>query len=319
MIVVRYSWNEYQQMPFPPSEYLFNQADFLGTIAQAYQKEISVYTVTEKEKALLSVPILHHKRNASLATHFFYQAIIKHQDFSEHKLLEIWELLLNRLKIDFDSIDFKLAPYAEDIRALTWAGFGNKIYYTATVDLVKEPNYSENIRRSIKKALKAGLSISTHSYHEEIIREQVSDMRKNGLSSKEPDSISQWMKTLSESRALIIFELLDADQQRIGSSIYLMDKKQAYLISVMGGKEESGGQAYLYDQAFAYFKAKGIGQIDLLGANLPSIAIYKSKLGAKQQSYVISSYRKFFFFTFLSHQTKTLLKRLLKSIRIINK
>lgn len=319
MIVVRYSWNEYQQMPFPPSEYLFNQMFFLNSVAKAYEKEISIYTVSEKDKALLSVPILHNKRNASLATHFFYQAIIKHQDFSEHKLLDIWEHLLGRLKIDFDAIDLKFAPYVEDIRALTWAGFGNKIYYTAILDLDSEPNYSENIRRSIKKALKAGLSIRTLTYSEEIIAEHVLDMRKNGLGSKEPSSINHWMKALSESGALLIFELLDANQHRIGSSIYLQDKKQAYLISVMGGQEKSGGQAYLYDQAFAYFKSKGIEQIDLLGANIPSIAIYKSKLGAKQQSYVISTYRKFFFFAFLSHQTKTLLKRLLKSIRIINK
>jgi hypothetical protein len=319
MIVVRYSWSEYQQMPFPPSEYLFNQVDFLAKIAQAYQKEISVYTVLEHDKALLSVPILHRKRNASLATHFFYQAVIKHQPFSEHKFLEIWDHLLLRLKIDFDAIDLKLAPYAEDIRPLTWAGFGNKIYYTASIDLAHEPTYSENIRRSIKKALKAGLSIRVHTYHEEIVKEQLKDMLKNGLSKKEPDSINYWMNALSESGALVVFELLNAEQQRIGSSIYLTDKNQAYLISVMGGQEESGGQAYLYDQAFAYFKAKGIEQIDLLGANIPSIAIYKSKLGAKQQSYVISSYRKFFFFAFLSHQTKTLLKRLLKSTRIINK
>jgi hypothetical protein len=99
----------------------------------------------------------------------------------------------------------------------------------------------------------------------------------------------------------------------------LYDAEQAYLISVMGGTDEYGGQAYLYDQAFEYFKGKGIKSIDLLGANIPNIAIYKSKLGADTQSYTIISYRKYFLLAFLSQFIKQSLKKLLKSIRIINK
>ncbi len=319
MRLIRYSWTDYLQQHLPSSEGLFNSDAFLSSIAKAYQKDICVYTVYDKEKPQLSLPVLHNGRDARLCTHFFYQSIILHNEFSERSFINIWELIILELKKDFDAVDLKLAPYAEDIRPFTWAAWGHKIYYTATIDLTKEFNYSENIRRSIKKGVKAGLSVKTHAYSQSITDAQLADMQQNGLSKAELPKVQQWLKDLAGLQNVVQFELLDAEQHCIGSSIYLVDQKQAYLISVMGGTEETGGQAYLYDQVFSYFKTKGILEIDLLGANIPNIAIYKSKLGGETKSYTIISYRKYFLLSFLSQFIKLTLKKLLKSTRIINK
>lgn len=319
MRLIRYSWSDYLQLGLPSSEGLFNSAAFLSCIAKAYQKDIRVYTIYDKENPIISLPILHNGRDAKLCTHFFYQAIHKHADFSERTFINSWELIILELKKDFDAIDLKLAPYAEDIRPFTWAALGHKIYYTATVDLTKEFSYSENIRRSIKKGIKAGASVRSHTYSQEVTNAQLTDMRNNGLGAKELPKVQHWLTALSAQQHVVQFELLDTEQHVIGSSIYLYDDEQAYLISVMGGTDEYGGQAYLYDQAFVYFKSKGIKSIDLLGANIPNIAIYKSKLGGETQSYTIISYRKYFLFAFLSQFFKKSLKKLLKSTRIINK
>lgn len=319
MRLIRYSWSDYIQQGLPASESLFNSNSFITNIAEAYHKNIRVYTVYDKEKPLLSLPILHKGRDARLNTHFFYQSIILHDAFSERSFITSWELIILELKKDFDAIDLKLAPYAQDIRPFTWAGFGHKIYYTATLNLCKEFNYSENIRRSIKKGVKAEASVRMQAYSQEITDAQLADMRNNGLGAKELPKVQHWLKALAEIQHVMQFELLDAQRQVIGSSIYLYDAQQAYLISVMGGTDEYGGQAYLYDQAFVYFKSIGITSIDLLGANLPNIAIYKSKLGAEAQSYTLVSYRKHFLRAFISQYIKQNLKKLLKSIRIINK
>lgn len=319
MRLIRYSWVEFKQLEVRSDASLFNSTVFLECIAKAYSREIRVYTVFDKEKPILSLPIFYKNKEAKLITHFFYQAIIKHQEFSERTFLNAWELIISSLKHDFNSIDLKLAPYAEDIRPFTWAGFGHKIYYTAGINLAEEPNYSENIRRSIKKALKAGLSIRIPSYSENITDTQLLDMQKNGLGAQELNKVRYWMKELAERNALVQFELLDAEQNSIGSSIYLYDAKQAYLIGVLGGREESGGQAYLYDQAFVYLKSKGIQYIDLLGANIPSIAVYKSKLGAEASQYCIVTYRKYKLLAFVQQFIKRSIKAVLKSFRIINK
>ncbi len=319
MRIITYSWTEYKELPLKASEHLFNSLSFLETIAIAYNKNIRVFCVYNKEQCLISLPVLHLGRNASLTTHFFYQAILVHESFSERTFLQAWELLISELKASFDAIDFKLPPYAEDIRPFTWAGFGQKTYYTATIDLKKVIPYSDNVKRSIKKAEKFGLKVQKVDFDEAILEQNIYDMLVHGLGASEPLCIQTWMQAIAKTKQCCMFSLLNADGATIGSSIYLHDSKRAYLISVMGGEEQSGGQAYLYHSAFEYFISQGLEKIDLLGANIPSIALYKSKLGSITEGYNIVSYRKSFSRFFFSYHFKKMLKNVLKSLRIINK
>lgn len=272
---------------------LFDQDTFLETISNVYHKDITWYKVLDKGQLLFALPIYHSRRKAELVTHFFYQAIVKPQDFSEQKLVEAWGILLSTLKEHYDAIDFKFAPYVEDIRPLIWAGFEQLSRYTSVIDMKKFPNYSENIERSIKKALKNKLKVEIHVYHKEIIQEQVKDMLSHGLGNKHAKRFDDWFGKLAEQGATRVMELKKEDGSRIGSALYLLDSTKAYLIATMGGEVDSGGQAYLYDQAFRHFQELGILEVDLLGANIPSVALYKSKLGAELQSYYMVSYRKY--------------------------
>lgn len=319
MRIITYSWTEYKELSLKASDLLFHSHTFLENIAIAYRKNIRVFCVYNKEQCLLSLPVLHQVRDASLSTHFFYQAILVHESFTERTFLQAWELLISELKANFDAIDFKLPPFAEDIRPFTWAGFGQKTYYTATINLKQTIPYSDNVKRSLKKAEKAGLTVQVSDFDEAILKQNLQDMLVHGLGASEPAAIQTWMQALASSKQCCMFSLVNADGATIGSSIYLYDTKQAYLISVMGGEEQSGGQAYLYHSAFEHFKKLGLEKIDLLGANIPSIALYKSKLGASTEGYSIVSYRKSFSRYFFSYHFKKMLKNVLKSLRIINK
>ncbi len=272
---------------------LFDQNSFLETIAAVYNKEIAWYKVLDKGQLFFAIPLYYSRRKAELITHFFYQAIIKPQEFSEQKLVEGWGKLLEVLKEQYDAIDFKFAPYVEDIRPLIWAGFEHITRYTSVIDLIKFPNYSENIERSIKKALKNNCKVDVHTYHSDIVQEQIADMLTYGLGNKHAKRFDTWFSQLSQKKSTRVFELKNEENKRIGSSLYLLDSKKAYLIATMGGEEQLGGQAYLYDQAFRHFKELGILEVDLLGANIPSVALYKAKLGAELKSYYMVSYRKY--------------------------
>lgn len=298
---------------------LFSQAHFIQTLAHTYDKHIQWYVAIDKDSILFSIPILHKKRNASLVTHFFYQAIVLHQDFQEIKLISAWTALIDELKADFDTIEFKFSPEVIDIRSFIWAGFEHNTRYTSVLDLNNFPNYSENVNRSLKKALKFNLTVITTEYDESIITSQVRDMKRYGLGEKHAKRFQTWFKALSESKHTQVFQLKDSLGDIIGSSLFLYDDKQAYLIGTMGGKEESGGQAYLYDQAFRHFKELGINRVDLLGANIPSVALYKSKLGGEVEPYFMVTYHKHKFIANLSRKGKHIAKGMLKSLRIINK
>ncbi len=319
MRIITYSWTEYKSLSLQASEDLFHSLPFLENFAIAYRKNIKVFCVYTNERCILSLPVLHQGKDASLSTHFFYQAILVHEHFSERTFLQAWELLISELKLTFDAIDFKLPPFAIDIRPFTWAGFGQKSYYTAIIQLTEAILYSENVRRSIKKAEKAALQVRVNTLDEELLKQNIDDMLLHGLGASEPAAIQTWIHWAAKSGHCTMFELINAEGATIGSSIYLYDTKQAYLISVMGGEEQSGGQAYLYHKAFEHFKSLGLEKIDLLGANIPSIALYKSKLGASAESYSIVSYRKSFSRYFFSYHLKKIIKKVLKSLRIINK
>ncbi len=318
MEVQKYGHKEWLEQYPDTVESLFNKPYFVDLMAIAYQKSITWYVISDKEEVLFSFPVYHQKRNAELITHFFYQAILLEKELSEVKILDSWKLLIEHLKADFDVIDFKFAPYVEDIRPFMWAGFEHQTRYTSVLDLTTFPNYSENVNRSIKKAQKHSLAVSFHWYSAEVVEEHIADMKKHGLGNKHAVRFNEWYQTLSKREETCIVELLE-ENVRIGSALYLVDTKKAYLIATMGGKEESGGQAYLYDQAFKHFRDKGISTVDLLGANIPSVALYKSKLGAELQSYFIVSYRKYKIRAKIIAQIKKIGKRMLKSFGFINK
>lgn len=297
---------------------LFNSPEFVDLISSTYHKKLTWYVVYDSTVELVSFPILHSGRDASLTTHFFYQAIRLSDKFSEEYFQKSWSELIQELKNDFDSIDIKFAPYVEDISPFTYKGFEYIKRKTSVVDLLDFPKYSENVKRSLKKANAHQLLVHTHINNSEIISEQVKDMLKYGLGKKHADKFPIWFNGLLNAGSAIIFELKE-NNARIGSSLYLFDKEQAYLIATMGGTEESGGQAYLYDQAFRYFRELGLKRVDLLGANIPSVAMYKSKLGGEIQEYFQVSYRKYKTLSRISSILKALAKRMLKSIRFINK
>lgn len=301
-----------------PTSYLFNSPDFVSIIANTHQKSLLWYVVLDNNELLFSVPIYFNNRNAELVTHFFYQAILINTQFSDQQFSAAWDALVLQLKTDFDEIDFKFAPYVENVSEFLKAGFEAEIRKTSVVDLQKFPNYSENIVRSIKKANKFALNVNVQEFNEDIIDEHAVDMMKYGLAKKHANYFKIWFRECFQNSSTKIFELQEGNI-RIGSSLYLMDNTSAYLIATMGGKSESGGQAYLYDQAFRYFKEKGLIEVDLLGANIPNIALYKSKLGGELRTYQILRYRKHKLRSKIIANSKEFAKKMLKSFRIINK
>jgi len=318
MEVIKYTHSDWLAKYSDHSELLFNQADFVDIISYTYQKTLTWYVLSDQGKLLFSFPVTHQNRDASLVTHFFYQSIHLAVELNDDDFQESWDVLINQLKVDFDAIDLKFAPYVTDISPFINAGFDHTVRHTSVLDLLSFPNYSKNVTRSLKKASNHQLQINIHQYHPDIIADQVIDMLKYGLGKKHADKFPIWFEQLSARKSTKVFELCD-EKGRIGSALYLHDNEQAYLIATMGGKEESGGQAYLYDQAFKHFIEMGLKRVDLLGANIPSVALYKQKLGGELQSYYSVSYRKYKVRAKMTSNIKAFAKRMLKSFGFINK
>lgn len=281
---------------------LFYQSEFHAIISSAYHKTCTYFAVKDDANVLIALPIYHKQKDASLITHFFYQVIYFDKNLSERKKIEAFNFLATSLIEKFNKIDLKLDPEIFDIRAFVWNGFENNTYYSYHINTASELNYSENIKRQLKKSYQSYKVELSTKWNDEVIGIQLGDMEKNGLSQKESSQVRHWLKSCSEQNLLDLFILKNNNDEVVGSAVYLRSLTFAYLIAVMS---EQSSQAMLYDKAIEHYKQNNVLDLDLLGANLPNIAIYKSQFDSKLISYHIVSYRR--------NRTWELIKKTIKS------
>ncbi len=268
---------------------IFYQTDYHSILTKRYNCDCTYYQIKDNNDTILALPVFHNKRDASLITHFFYQAIYFNKSLSERKKIEAFNLLASSLVKRFDKIDFKLEPTLEDVRAFVWNTYDSKTYYSYHLNLSIDLNYSENISRQIKKYDKTYKVEVMNNFDETVIDAQLGDMVKNGLSITEAQKVKNWLRDFYDLKLLDVFQMKDEQGNEQGSAIYLRDQVSAYLIAVMSN---NSSQALLYDKVIEYYRSQNITEIDLLGANIQNIAIYKSQFDAKLISYHIVSYRK---------------------------
>ena len=268
---------------------LFYQTYYHTIILNRYTCDCTYYQIIDNSEVILALPIFHRNRNASLVTHFFYHAIYFNNKISERKKIESFNLLASSLIKHFDKIDLKLEPQLHDMRAFAWNAYESNTYYSYHLNLSLELNYSENINRQLKKFNKIYKVERIAKFDNELIDAHIRDMVKNGLGKAEAIQVKQWMRDFFDLNILDIFKMTDEHEVEQGSAIYIKDKSTAYLIAVMSN---NSSQALLYDKVIEHYRLENITEIDLLGANIQNVAIYKSQFDAKLISYHIVSYRK---------------------------
>lgn len=283
-------------------EGLFYQPDFHKIISLSYHKTCTYYAVKNESEILIALPIYHRAKDASLITHFFYQVIYFDKNLSERKKIDAFNFLAANLIKQFNKIDLKLDPELFDVRAFVWNGFESNTYYSYHINTSQVLNYSENIKRQLKKSFLSHSVENLNSWNENLVDVQISDMLKNGLSKKESVIVKNWLKSCFEHHMLDIFVLKNTNGNLVGSALYLKSNTSAYLIAVMS---DHSTQSMLYDKAIEYYKNNNISDLDLLGANIPNVAIYKSQFDSKLISYHIVSYRR--------NQVWELIKKTIKS------
>lgn len=279
-------------------------------IASTYHKKAVYYACYHQSVFCAAMVLFVHKKNAALPTHFFYTPFFINASLKDFVVNQALNQMLLALKKDYHTIELKLAPKFNDIRAFTWSGFDHHLYYTLHKALLKdEKKPSENIRRQvIKIAQNESIQVKLETANlASIISTHLKMMLKNGMGKAEEQKVKHWVNTFYHQQQLVVFGLYESTNLK-GSALLTFDQHQAYLISITGGVPETQGQTALYFAIFDHFSKMGIPTVDLLGANIQGVAEYKSKLGSQLAPYFILSYRKYFLF----YQFKLMLKKRLK-------
>lgn len=288
----------------------YQDARNIQLIASTYHKQAIYYACYHQSVFCAAMVLYVHKKNAALPTHFFYTPFFINASLKDFVVNQALNQMLLALKKDYHTIELKLAPKFNDIRAFTWSGFAHHLYYTLhKALLMDEKKPSENIRRQINKiAQNEAIQVKIETTNTAvIIHTHLKMMLENGMGKAEEQQVKHWINTFYHQQQLVVFGLYESTNLK-GSALLTFDQQQAYLISITGGVPETQGQTALYFAIFDHFSKMGIPTIDLLGANIQGVAEYKSKLGSQLAPYFILSYRKYTLF----YQLKLMLKKLMK-------
>jgi hypothetical protein len=156
----------------------YQQARNIQLIASSYQKQ-SIYYACYHQSVFCAAMVLYvHKKNAALPTHFFYTPFFINASLKDFVVNQALNQMLLELKTEYHTIELKLAPKFNDIRAFTWSGFTHQLYYTLNKGLLlDEKKPSENIRRQINKiAQNEAIQVkveTTNLAFNEVINEEV--------------------------------------------------------------------------------------------------------------------------------------------------
>ena len=148
-------------------------------------------------------------------------------------------------------------------------------------------NYSENIRRNIKKAFQLGCTVQKNFDVEKVIELTILQMKSQGR--EETDNIERFRKLyqyLHSRQMAITYGIVSAKKELLASCVFFFSHNRAYYILV--GNHPNGktiGASHALIDAFIKDHAGKNMLLDFEGSDIPSLAHFYSSFGAVNKIY----------------------------------
>ncbi len=265
---------------------VFADEVFLSALAKQSSSTVKRFVVFKKDLPLLILSAFVKYKKIIQPHHFYFNFFWVKPDASAESISEALSFLLHELRKQYHKISLRLPVDFHDIRAFQYHGFQDTLKYTYIKDL-SALSYNKNIERILAKNNPQNL------FFEDLLLNQLwpqhqHDLQKFGFGQKQIQHYKTWFFSLESIGSLKTFAIKH-QEQLICSIISLADhpQKKAYfmLISTADGFYEEGAPAYLYNFAFKQLQKAGFLFADLYGANIPSIAKFKSSFHPQLHSF----------------------------------
>ncbi|MDQ8003183.1 MAG: hypothetical protein REI64_00210 [Pedobacter sp.] len=270
----------------------FNEKlEFVDAIAKSFLLETNYIVYVVRGKVVISL-IAYSKGKKIIDPLYFIYSTFWVAKLKDTQYCTYVTDFLNSLTTSFTHISLNLNTNIVDVRPFSWCGFSTKNRYTYLKYLSNsEGGYSADINRSVKEFQSLGAKVDLLPISDDILTKNFGFLRDNGFfSSSEMVNVITSFRNLKGYNSVQLFGCY-IDDQLFASSIVLLDdmSKVAYIAFVCKIERKVSGNhsmhAYLYDAMFSYFKKNGYENVDLLGANVYSIAKFKSKFTANLKVY----------------------------------
>jgi hypothetical protein len=275
---------------------LFHQTTHLKSISSVLNYRFAILAAYNKNNQLIAGMAFVYTRKFHISNILipyltpYYSPLIsgsnkKYSSKEESYRHTVTHEFINELSKRYKIIQLTFSPNDSDIRPYIWSGFRTEVLYSYRIsldrDFTSEEVYNPDIKRRIKKAMdleyeiRQGVSdefidnyymLQLHSYKRQ--------RAKFRLSSSQFGSYIAEMRTAGN----ICIYLLYYQSKPVSGIIVLFDKDIAYYFLAGSDPDylSTGLNQVLFDYIVNELKDKNYSYYDLVGANTPSIAYYKS-------------------------------------------
>lgn len=286
----RNSWENFCQNAYGN---IFSEWDFILKIEKSSDTKANFYGFYCGNK-LVAATCLPEKNKAIIhPIDFLYTPFAIDTTINPNVINESVQHGLESLKSKYSSIILKLSPEITDIRAFNWAGFDTEVRYTYLQDLT-ELTYQESVHKKIKKAINNSITFSFGDKKSESIALNLIKLAEFGIAPESIKTTEKFISLLTE-KELQNYNAFK-EQKLISSNLILRDNKSKMAYTVLLASDKSyqnlGTDVALYDYFFKMLATDGIEKVDLCGANMKSIATFKSSFNPKLSPYFVVRYDK---------------------------
>jgi hypothetical protein len=200
--------------------------------------------------------------------------------------------IAQKIKEDFDSINFSFTPFVIDLQPFIWEGFAARVKYTYMLqvdDLDSVWNGMDAKRRNdITKAEKDGIYVEANDDFEHTLAlvEKTFERRKKDVDFR--SAAFRYNETLSRNGQCKSFLAKSKEGQAIGVVYIVWDEKRSYYL--LGGydsqKSHHGASAIAMWRAIKFTKNElGLNQFDFEGTMIQPVEMFFRKFGGNITPY----------------------------------
>ncbi len=281
----------------PPKD-PYSLPSFLGPYKTILSRDVEFLMIFKKETPIASCALSVGKRllqpivrllpiRAYDGVHFrpLGESKGQKQEFDRLMALQSLEEFLSR-SYSFYQLVFR--PGFMDVRPFQWAGAAVVPQYTYIVDLenFSEEGYTKSLTEVLRAAERAGLNAGPCSVSELVSLHQLSYERHGRRPPVAQDQLQSLLERLDQAGLLSITCIRNGEGRIIAGMASLRSADGSYLfVAGTDASAEKGASHLLYHEILKSEKEAGKSFVDFVGANTPTINLFKSSFGPKLEIY----------------------------------
>ncbi len=219
--------------------------------------------------------------------HFRNLGDSKNQKQEYERLLAL-QAVEEYLRRNYSFYQMVFPPGHPDIRAFQWAGAGVVPQYTYLLDLrtFSEENYTKSLREVLRAAANLGLTADRCSVSELISLNRLSYERHGRRPPVDQATLGSLLQKLDESGMLSIECVKNRNGEVVTGMASLGSARGSYFyVNGTDAQAEKGASHFLFNEILMGAKKSGLSFVDFVGANTPTINLFKSSFGPRLDTY----------------------------------